>query len=81
VGFGYVVEVDWVVLVVCLFEWRLMPLLLLVKDLDAALKLYEPCSFSVHVLPSGCDMLSCCLPSCDIFLFLMEPLDLLLNSS
>jgi hypothetical protein len=82
VGFGYVTvveEVDWVVFVLSLLERRLLALLLLTKDLDVVLELCEPCSFSIDVLPFGFGMPSCCLPSCDSFLFLAEPLDLLLN--
>jgi hypothetical protein len=69
-----------VVLVVQLLEQRLLPLFLLVKDFDGVLELRESCSFSVDVLPSGFSTLSCYLPSCDGLLFLMEPLNLLLNS-
>jgi hypothetical protein len=66
--------------VVWLFEQRLLPLLLLTKDVDGVLEFRKPCSISVDVLPSSFDTLSCCLPSGDSFLFLMEPFDLLLNS-
>jgi hypothetical protein len=58
-----------------------LPLFLLAKDLDGVLELREPCSFCVNVLPSDFSTLSFYLPSCDNLLFLMEPLDLLLNSS
>jgi hypothetical protein len=73
---GWVVGV---VLLMQLFEQRLLPLLLLVKDLDGVLELFESCPFSVNVLPSGFITLSYCLPSCDGFLFLTGPLNLLLN--
>jgi hypothetical protein len=39
-------------LVVRLFERRLLPLFLLVKDLDGVLELHKSCSFSVDVLPA-----------------------------
>jgi hypothetical protein len=61
-------------------ERRLLPLLLLVKDLNGVLELRESCSFSVNVLSFGFDTLRCCLPPCDAFLFLTEPLHLLLDS-
>jgi hypothetical protein len=68
-----------VVLVMQLSERRLLPLLLLVKDLNVVLEFRESCPFSVNVLSSGFGMLSCYLPSCDDILFLTEPLNLLLN--
>jgi hypothetical protein len=64
VGFGYAVEVVW------LFEWRLLPLFLLAKDLDGVLELCEPCSLSIYMLPSIFSTLSCGLPASDGFLFL-----------
>jgi hypothetical protein len=54
-------------------------LFLLAKDFNNVLELYESCSFSTDVLHSGFGTLSCCLPSCDSFLFLMESLYLLLD--
>jgi hypothetical protein len=69
-----------VVLVIQWLERRLFPLLLLAKDLDSVLELHESCSFSVDVLPSGFGMLNCYMPPSDGFLFLTEPLDLLLDS-
>jgi hypothetical protein len=68
-----------VVLVMQLSERRLLPLLLLVKDLNVVLELRESCPFSINVLSSGFGTLSCYLPSCDDILFLTEPLNLLLN--
>jgi hypothetical protein len=68
-----------VVLVMQLSERRLLPLLLLAKDLNVVLELRESCPFSVNMLSSGFGTLSCCLPSCDGILFLTEPLNLLLN--
>jgi hypothetical protein len=65
--------------VIRLLEWRLLPLLLLAKDLDIVLKLYESCPFSIDVLPSSFGMLSCCILPCNGFLFLIEPLDFLLD--
>jgi hypothetical protein len=59
---------------------RLLPLLLLVKDLNGVLELRESCFFSVNLLSFDFDTLSCCLPPCDAFLFLTEPLHLLLDS-
>jgi hypothetical protein len=70
-----------VVLVIRLLEQRLLPLLLLAKDLDVVLELHESCPFSIDVLPSGFGTLSCYLLPCDGFLFLTEPLDLLLDPS
>jgi hypothetical protein len=68
-----------VVLVVWLLEWRLLPLFLLAKDLDVVLEFHEPCSLFVYMLPSDFGTLSCGLPASDVFLFLMEPFNLLLN--
>jgi hypothetical protein len=82
VGFGNVAEVGVgveVVLVIRLLEQRLLPLLLLAKDLDVVLELHESCPFSIDALPSGFGMLSRYLLPCDGFLFLTEPLDLLLD--
>jgi hypothetical protein len=62
-----------------LLEWGLLPLLLLAEDLDIVLELGESCPFFVDVLHSDFGTLSCCLPPCDGFLFLTEPLDLLLD--
>jgi hypothetical protein len=45
-------------LVVRLLKQRLLPLFLLMEDLDCVLELREPCSFSVKVLPSGFGTLS-----------------------
>jgi hypothetical protein len=64
-----------------LLKRRLLPLLLPAKDLDGVLELHESCPFSIDVPPSGFDTLCCCLPPCDGFMFLTEPLDLLLDSS
>jgi hypothetical protein len=68
-----------VILVMRRFERRLLPLLLLAKDLDGVLELHESCPFSIDVLPSGFGTLSCCMRPYDNFLFLMEHFDLLLN--
>jgi hypothetical protein len=69
-----------VVLAVQLLKRRLLPLLLLAKDLDGVLELRKSCSFSVNMLSSGFCMLNYWLPPLDGFLFLTEPLDLLLDS-
>jgi hypothetical protein len=68
-------------LVVWLFEGTLLPLPLLVKDVDSVLELCKSCPFSIDVLPPGFSTLSCYLPSGDSFLFLMEPFNLLFYSS
>jgi hypothetical protein len=49
-----------VVLVVQLFERRVLPLFLLAKDLDGVLDLCKSCYFSINVLLSSFGMLSCC---------------------
>jgi hypothetical protein len=46
------------VLVMQLLDRRLLPLFLLVKDLDVVLELCESCPFSINVLSSGFDTLS-----------------------
>jgi hypothetical protein len=69
-----------VVLVMQRLKQRLLPLFLLAMDLDGILELCESCSFSIDMLPSTLGTLCCCLPPCDGFLFLTEPLDLLLDS-
>jgi hypothetical protein len=81
--FGCMTEVlVWigVGLMLHLVEWRFLPLLLLVSDFDGVLYLCEPCSLSVDVLPLGFGVLGCHLPTHDGFLFLVEPLNLLLDS-
>jgi hypothetical protein len=60
---------------------KLLPLLLLEKDLDGVLELCEPCPFFVDMLPCGFGTLSCYLSPCNDFMFLMEPLNLMLDSS
>jgi hypothetical protein len=52
---------------------------LLAEDDQVVLHLYEPHSLSVDVLPVIFGALHCSLPSQDGFLFLPEPLNLLLN--
>jgi hypothetical protein len=79
VVFEYAVEVGVGGWVMRLPEWRLLPPILLVKDLDGVLKLHKSCPFVDNVLHFGFGMLSCCLPACDGFLFWMEPLNFLLN--
>jgi hypothetical protein len=68
-------------LMVRLIEWRLLPLILLGKDLDGVLELCEAHSLSVYVLHSSLIVLSCGLPASDGFLFLVKALNLLLNPS
>jgi hypothetical protein len=68
-------------LVVGLFKQRLLPLFLLVKDIDGVLELRKSFSFSIDMLPSSFGTLRCCLSFGDSFLFLSEPFDFLLNSN
>jgi hypothetical protein len=65
-----------------LVERRFLPLFLLAKDVDSVLYLCEPCSLSlsIDVLPLSFEVLDCRLPPHDGFLFLTEPLILLLDS-
>jgi hypothetical protein len=67
--------------VVQVLKRRLLPLLLLAEDLDIVLELCKSCRLPVNVLPSGFGTLGRCLPPYDDFLFLVEPLDLLLDPS
>jgi hypothetical protein len=67
-------------LVVLVFERRLLPLFLVVKGLNGLLEICKSCSFSVDVLPSSFNTLNYCLPPPDGFMFLMKPLNLLLDS-
>jgi hypothetical protein len=67
------------------WRWWLMMdlierLLLLVKDIEGILHLYEPCSFPVDVLPVSFGALKRSLPSQYGLLFLSEPLNFLLDS-
>jgi hypothetical protein len=59
---------------------QLSPTSLLVEDFEVILHFCEPRSFYVDVLSTSFDTLYCGLPSKDGFLFLSEPLDLLLDS-
>jgi hypothetical protein len=52
----------------------------LVEDFKVVLHLCEPRSFSTDVLSASFGTLHCGLPSSDGFLFLLEPLNLLLDS-
>jgi hypothetical protein len=65
---------------VCLIEWRLLPLFLLVKDIDHLPELYLSYYFLVNVLPSYFSPLSRCLPFGYSLLLLMEPLNILMYS-
>jgi hypothetical protein len=81
-GYDYVVEVvGWVGigLMPPLAQRWLLPLLLLVKDVDGILQLCEPRPLSVDLLSISFDALSNYLPSHDGFLFLLEPLYFLLD--
>jgi hypothetical protein len=53
---------------------------LLVEDFKVVLHLYEPRSLSTDVLSVSFSTMHCGLPSLDGFLFLPEPLNLLLDS-
>jgi hypothetical protein len=81
--FGYMAEVgrEWigVKLMMHLLKRSLLPLFSLAKDVNGVLQLCKPCSLTVYMLPPGFDALGRCLSPYDGFLFLMEPLDLLLD--
>jgi hypothetical protein len=80
VGFGNAPEVvGWVgiILVVQLFQQRLLPPFLLTEDLDIILELRESCSLYAYMLPSGFGSLRCGLSTRDDFL--MKALYLLLD--
>jgi hypothetical protein len=62
-----------------LLKRRLLPLLLLAEDLDIVLEFCKSCPLPVNVLPSSFDPLGHCLPPHDDFLFLVEPLNFLLD--
>jgi hypothetical protein len=62
-----------------LAQCRLLPLLLLAKNVDGILQLYEPRPLSVDVLLVSFGALSNGLPSHNGFLYLPEPLYFLLN--
>jgi hypothetical protein len=79
---GYMAEVegvDWRCTDNAAAGLRLLPLVLLAKDLDVVLQLCKPSSLYVYVLPSGLGVLSYGLSTDDGFLFLVEVLDLVLN--
>jgi hypothetical protein len=59
----------------------LLALLLLLKDINSVLQLCEPCSLLVDALPPGFGMLSDCPVPHYLFLFLSEPLYLMLDSN
>jgi hypothetical protein len=58
--------------------WSFLPLLM--EDVQVVLHLYEPHSLPVDVLPISFGALNCSLPSHNGFLFLLEPLNFLLDS-
>jgi hypothetical protein len=62
-------------------RWIEVVLVLLEKDLNSVLELCKSCSLCVDVLFASFGVLSYCLPPHDGFLFLSEPLDLLLDSN
>jgi hypothetical protein len=66
-------------LVLPLAQRWLLPLLLLAKDANGILHLYEPFPLSINVLSARFTALSDCFPSHDGFLLLSEPLYLLLH--
>jgi hypothetical protein len=66
----------WVELSVCLLKRRLLPLLLLAKDVSCLQKLCEPSPLSINILPPCFSLLGRCLPSSDGLLLLLKPLDL-----
>jgi hypothetical protein len=63
-----------------LLKRRLLPLLLMADDLNIVLEFYKPFPLPINVLPPGFSALGRCLSSHDGFLFLTEPLNLLLDS-
>jgi hypothetical protein len=63
-----------------LVEWSFLPLLLLVKNVKGILHFCESRSLSVEVLSTSFGTLDYGLPSQNGFLFLPEPLNLLLDS-
>jgi hypothetical protein len=60
-------------------RWSFLPLL--TEDVQVVLHLYEPCSLPVDILHVSFNALNCNMPSQNGFLFLSEPLNLLLDSS
>jgi hypothetical protein len=65
-----------VVLAVRQFKRRILPLLLSAKDFNGILELCRSSFFPVDILSPCFSMLSYCLPSCDGFLLLTEPLSI-----
>jgi hypothetical protein len=66
-------------LMVRLFERRLLPLLLLAKDLNSILELCKPFLLFVYMVSSSFGMLGYGLPMSVSFLFLAKALNLLVN--
>jgi hypothetical protein len=60
-------------------ERGFLSLLLLVKDIDSILQLHKPRPLSVDMLPMSLGALDYGLPSPDGLLFLLEPLNFLLD--
>jgi hypothetical protein len=61
-----------------IIRWSFLPLL--TEDVQVVLHLCEPRSLPIDVLPASFDVLNCSMPSQNGFLFLSEPLNLLLDS-
>jgi hypothetical protein len=64
-----------------LIEWSLVPMLQLTKNIEGVMHLYEPCLLPIDVLPTSFCTLNYSMLSQDGLLFLLEPLNFLLNSS
>jgi hypothetical protein len=59
-------------------RWSFVPLLM--EDVHVVLHLCEPHLLHVDGFPASFDVLNCSLPSQNGFLFLLDPLNLLLDS-
>jgi hypothetical protein len=80
VAFGSVMVVGWGCFGSTGLKQRLLPLFLVVQNLNSVLELRKYFSFSVYVLPPSFGTLDCYLPPHDGLLFLTEPFNLLLDS-
>jgi hypothetical protein len=67
-------------LMVDLAKWSFLPLLSLTENIKGVLYLCEPRSLSIDVLPVSFGALDYSLPSQDGLLFLLKPLNFLLDS-
>jgi hypothetical protein len=63
-----------------LVEWSFVPLLLLTEDTEGVLHFFEPRSLPVDILSMSFGVLNRGLPSQYVLLFLLEPLNFLLDS-